>query len=101
MAAGIRGLSAVSTPVHPSTREITRPGCCKATSRAMTPPMETPYTCARSTPAASITARASPAMSATVTRRVVALSPVPRLSNQITRCSAARASRAGYHMALE
>ena len=48
------------------------------------------------TPAASITAKASPAGSAIVTRDVVSLAPVPRLSNQITRYRSDRAGMTGY-----
>ena len=82
----------------PSTSEVTRAGRRIASSSAITPPIETPKTWALSTPAASITARASAASSPIVVLRLVPLSPVPRLSKAIVRCSAASAGSVGYHI---
>ena len=74
--------------VAPSTSARTRDGCRSATSWAIMPPSEMPYTCADSTPAASSTATASSAISATVygpgTRSD---RPTPRLSKAMTRNS--------------
>src|SRR5207247_404443 len=62
-------------------------GCSRASSCAMAPPSESPTTCARSTPAASSTARASPASCRDVYGPGGAsLCPTPRLSGASSRC---------------
>ena len=73
--------------VAPSTSASTRSGYRSASSWAIIPPIEIPYTCARAIPAASSTETASAAIPASVSGPAGrSLRPEPRLSN-VTTCS--------------
>ena len=80
------GLSSIPPGVVAlSTSERTRSGWSSARCWAIMPPIEMPWTCAASTPAASITATTSATMSSIDSSPLTAEdSPVPRLSNSTT-----------------